>query len=346
MENKKIIKKNRKGLKIFGLVIAFLMVAYIIILVIPGKKVVDSNPFIAKEGRLFSAAHQGGENVNPSNTMKAFRAAVEVYDVDILELDLHMTKDNKIVVSHDETINRLSNVADVTGSTDKYNIYDHNYDELLQFNFGAKFKDKQGNYPFANADMTDPANFDLRIPQLTDLLEYIKNNGHNHIMFIMEIKTDKVSGNTREVEAMDKVYGILKDYNLIQRTTIGSFEDEVHIHIEDSYPDIYRGFGVMDVAYFKITQMLGLNSLYINCKSSVMQIPVSQEKFGITFNLDRANLIKRAHKRNVAVQYWTINDPEEMKHLIKLGADCIMTDEPGILNDVMKELGIKKAHEA
>lgn len=346
MENKKIVKKSRRGLKIFGIIVAILLISYLIIWIIPGKKVVESNPFIAKKGTLFSAAHQGGENVNPSNTMKAFKAAVEVYDVDILELDLHMTKDSKIVVSHDESINRLSNVADVTGSTDKYYIYDHNYDELLQFNFGARFKDKQGDYPYKDADMTDPANYDLRIPLLTELLDYIKNNGHSHIMFIMEIKTDKVAGNTRELDAMDKVYGILDDYNLLNKTTIGSFEDEVHKHIEVEYPDIYRGFGVMDVAFFKITQIAGLNSLYINCKSSVMQIPISEEKFGITFHLDRANLIKRAHKRNVAVQYWTINDPDEMERLIKLGADCIMTDEPGILNDVMAKLGIKKAHEA
>ena len=51
--------------------------------------------------------------------------------------------------------------------------------------------------------------------------------------------------------------------------------------------------------------------------------------------LDKKTYIKRAHRRNIAVQYWTINEEEDMRHLIDLGCDAIMTDDPALLKTVL-----------
>ena len=67
-----------------------------------------------------------------------------------------------------------------------------------------------------------------------------------------------------------------------------------------------------------------------------LQIPMSYE-LGIEIQLDNRWLINRAHRRNVAVQYWTINDAEDMRHLIDLGCDCIITDDPLLLKFVLEE---------
>ena len=48
-------------------------------------------------------------------------------------------------------------------------------------------------------------------------------------------------------------------------------------------------------------------------------------------------LIRRAHRRNMAVQYWTINDADEMRMLIEMGVDCIMTDDPVLMRQVLDE---------
>ena len=53
--------------------------------------------------------------------------------------------------------------------------------------------------------------------------------------------------------------------------------------------------------------------------------------------LDKSTLIKRAHRRNIAVQYWTINEEEEMRRLIELGCDAIMTDNPKLLKEVLED---------
>ena len=67
-----------------------------------------------------------------------------------------------------------------------------------------------------------------------------------------------------------------------------------------------------------------------------LQIPMSYD-LGIELSLDAKTLIDRAHRRNIAVQYWTINDEDEMRRLIELGCDCIMTDDPILLNRVLEE---------
>ena len=57
----------------------------------------------------------------------------------------------------------------------------------------------------------------------------------------------------------------------------------------------------------------------------------------VSLKLDKKQFIRRAHRRNIAVQYWTINKEEDMRRLIDLGADAIMTDNPKLLNEVLKD---------
>ena len=58
---------------------------------------------------------------------------------------------------------------------------------------------------------------------------------------------------------------------------------------------------------------------------------------GIQLDLTWKTYIVRAHRRNIAVQYWTINDADDMRFLIERGADAIMTDDPLLLKQVLEE---------
>ena len=64
-----------------------------------------------------------------------------------------------------------------------------------------------------------------------------------------------------------------------------------------------------------------------------LQIPTTD----YTVNLGTSRLVNYAHKHDIAVQYWTINDPDEMRQLIEMGVDCIMTDDPLLLKEVLEE---------
>ncbi|MBR3436168.1 MAG: hypothetical protein IKG97_00280, partial [Lachnospiraceae bacterium] len=89
-------------------------------------------------------------------------------------------------------------------------------------------------------------------------------------------------------------------------------------------------------AQFIITQMLGVN-LFANVDFTCLQIPMSYNIKGIRLDLTRKTYLRRAHRRNIAVQYWTINDADDMRFLIERGVDCIMTDDPLLLKQVLDE---------
>ena len=87
-------------------------------------------------------------------------------------------------------------------------------------------------------------------------------------------------------------------------------------------------------ASFVITEMLKVN-IFDSGTFACLQIPMSYTLKGIELKLDKKQYIDRAHRRNIAVQYWTINDEADMRYLIELGCDAIMTDNPRLLREVL-----------
>ena len=100
-----------KGLKVTALVLAMIAVFLLVINSIPPEKSVEKNPFLVEEGsRPLIAAHRGGAINNPENTMLAFREAILTAGVDILESDLHLTKDGYLVFNHDNYIDETCDI--------------------------------------------------------------------------------------------------------------------------------------------------------------------------------------------------------------------------------------------
>ena len=152
------------------------------------------------------------------------------------------------------------------------------------------------------------------------------------MLFIVEIKNSGELG----YEACRILYETLNAYpEYKDQIVIGTFHDEIEEELKANYADLMRGAPTGTAAKFVITQFLGVN-LFDNSDFACLQIPTSYD-LGVEVHLDKATIIKRAHRRNIAVQYWTINDPDEMRELIELGCDCIMTDNPKVLKSVLEE---------
>ena len=66
-------------------------------------------PFLRGLRPTLHIAHRGGAALAPENTLDAFRQAVERYRIDMLELDVHLTRDGEVVVAHDDTLERTTN---------------------------------------------------------------------------------------------------------------------------------------------------------------------------------------------------------------------------------------------
>ncbi|MBQ8292270.1 MAG: hypothetical protein IJX78_00530 [Bacilli bacterium] len=330
------IIKNKKiliPLIIVGIIVIFMGT----INIIPPKKVMEDNPFIVEKGsRPLIAAHRGGKNLRPENTLLAIDYSYENYNVDIIEIDLYLTKDNYLILNHNSTINACTEIK----GEEKYYIKDHTLEEIRKFNFGYNFKDKDGNYPYRHI-LDGVSDEDKSIVLLENKLrvvtttELFEKYASTDVMYIIEIK----DSGERGITAADLLVSQMEQYGLTKKVAVGTYNDEVEEYLSVKYPNIIRGASFGVAKSFIITQMVGLN-LFDSSSFSCLQIPTDYDfKDVINLNLAKKTYINRAHRRGISVQYWTINDREEMIELIKLGVDVIMTDNPDVLYEVLVEMG-------
>lgn len=328
-----------KFLKILGITILSIALIIGVLNVIPPKKNVESNPFVVADGDLpMIAAHRGGGINNPENTMLAFKEAVKTFNVDIIESDLYLTKDGYLIYNHDEYIDRTCNInGDISQMSveklcedekNRHYIKDMTLKELEKYNFGYYFEDENGNRIYKNAKNLEKLG--LQIATVDKLFEeFYKTNPD--LLFIVEIKNEGDLG----YKACEILNDTLEKYpNYKNRIVVGTFHDEIEVELKEKYPHLMRGAPTGTAAKFIITELLKVN-IFDSSDFACLQIPTSYD-VGFELGLKNKSLIKRAHRRNIAVQYWTINEEAEMRELIELGCDCIMTDNPKLLKEVIE----------
>lgn len=254
-------------------------------------------------------AHRGGSLLAPESTMTAFDLSAEL-GVHGFEIDIRLTKDEEIVVFHDEYVDRTSN-----GSG---RIADMTLDELKELNFGHNFVDLDGYFTYREQQVP--------IITLRELLDR-----HPNKLVNIDMKDEP---NTYEGGLMpSKLWRLIEELGAEERVVITSFHDE-QIDRFNLYAQnrVALGAGVGEVrkAYTSFTSQFG--HLY-HPKVDVFQIPT---KYGV-LPLDTPNFIHFLEKLNIPVHYWTIDDAAEMKRLIQNGANGIVTDRPDVAMQVLFE---------
>lgn len=288
-----------------------------------------SNSYITETALI--SAHRAGRNIAPENTMAAFKACFEnnnEYSVDILEFDLHITKDKKLILLHDDTLDRTSDCIDKFGEK---NVRPENktIGELKQYNMGYHFTvDDVYIYRGERADLTY-----CRIVTLNEVLDYLRAQESvwkKQFSYIIEIKNGGELGN----EATDILYDTLTSYGIKDRTIVGTFQGSVSDYIDSAYPDLVRSAGIAEVIDFYFSCMFGVDLSKKDIKYSVLQIPYKD----FVLNLGKKSIVDYAHKYGIAVQYWTINKEKDIRHLEKIGADAIITDDPRLAYQIIYDI--------
>ena len=320
----------RKGLKIFLIVIVLVVLLWIIISFIPAPKSIKQNKWLEYRNSLnrpLISAHRGGSELNPENTEMAFDYIVNNDLADIIEIDVRVTKDNKLVIIHDDSIN------DTALDEDKEEVYvrDLTYEELLNYNFGYNFESREGLRPYKDITIEEANSLGLTIMLLEEFLEKYQDE---EIKVLIEIKDNKELANYAADEIIKLLNGKYNSWK--EESMIISFTDSVINYISKKYPEQYIGALGYKIIPEIVVQKLGLNALFKANYSSI-QTKIRREIGPLTINLGTLKFIKKAHQRNQTVAYWTIDDVEDMRILIENGADIITTDCPDILK---QELGI------
>lgn len=277
---------------------------------VPEQKAYPDNPFRIEEGQKpWIIAHGGSKALWPENTMMAMDSSVGL-GVDALEMDVRLTKDDILVLRHDETIDRMSN--------GEGKVRDFTFAELQKFNFGHGFEDLDGNTPYENA----------MVPIVT--LENVLSRYEGMYMNV-ELKDDGDDG----IKAADFLKALIDKYDMQNKVLVASFHDDVLKHYcketDKSYP--------MSTAKKETTKMVlttkTATGIFYAPEAVATQIPM--ESSGL--NLAKKRIVKSAHRHNMAVHYWTINDREDMKALIEMGADGLITDRPDVMLKLLAEMG-------
>ena len=267
------------------------------------QSVKGSNPF--RSSKPLVIAHRGSRLLYPENTLFAFKSAVNL-GVDMLEMDVRLTRDGKLTVHHDSTIDRTS---DGTGR-----VIDYRYDELKAFNFGANFVNLDGKPAYEDQK--------FNTPNLESVFQTFPD-----IPMIINIKDKGLIGEL----AIDQMDRLLKKYNRYEKTIVASFNYGNIRYMKDRYFKMHTSTSEKWVRRYVILHTFYLDWFFYTTSCS-LQLPVEQAGF----ILSTSHFINSIHKRNMAVQYWTINDPLEMSRLINLNVDGIITDRPDLLLKIME----------
>lgn len=341
--------KKKFNWKLFCIIIASILVVYLILALVPRVKSVKDNPFVTeKNAQPLLIAHGGGNREFPDNTLEACYNAYSVDPDVMLEMDVSITKDGVVIMSHDTTLDYRTSARGA--------IAEWNYTDLLEQKVDFSYLNKKENgvvveeikytdYQGKQVTPKDVPNYPNGLPgrdpdvflvtRLVDVLEAFPDNTVN-----VEIKQSGETG----LKALAAVIKIVEEKNAFGKVVLASFHKEIYdelkrIHNED-HPELLFSPQDSGVAALLITGALGLDLFYTE-PVAVLQIPMSQKVKGINIHLDKKWFVKTAHRHNIAVHYWTIDDEDDMKYLIEIGADGIMTNLPHTLDKVYKEVFAK-----
>lgn len=284
-----------------------------------------TNPYITEYLDPVVAAHRSGAGLAPQNTMMAFENIIEnagSLGVDMLEFDVQITKDGELVLMHDLTYDNITNAVEVFGKKNNY-VSSITLEEAKALNMGENFKG-DGSYPYRGLRGEEiPDN--LRVTTCDEVIDYAEaNSGEKKYMYCIEIKSILSNGK----RAVDRLYEIITERGLQDRVIWSTFAPDVSGYMVKNYPEISRTADAIEAIQFYFYQRMGWDLQDVSPSYVALQIPYGENALDNLINLGTRELLNYAHKNNIAVQYWTINNEDDIKHLTLNGADCIMTDYP------------------
>ncbi len=311
-------KRTAFGRKIFFAILLILTLVYLALRFIPFSGFEGNTKFAVGQGEApLVISHGGAKHLYPENTVMAFEESFNM-GVDVLEMDLCLTKDNVLITHHDLTVDATTSSSGA--------VRDYTYEQLSEMNFGYNFVDIQGGIPFR--EEASPEVLEKLVPMTVD--EMFASFGDD-TLYIMEIKDQGDDG----IIAGEELNRLINEYSLQENVCVASFSNEVMEHfkgIKDDKVNTSTDFG--SAAQLIVANFLGFGR-FINYEHAGLQLPTSLKQIP----LDNSIISEMAGSNNMFLHYWTINDGEEMRELIMLGCDGIITDRPDIMFEVLEELG-------
>ncbi|MFP5384932.1 MAG: glycerophosphodiester phosphodiesterase family protein [Bacteriovoracia bacterium] len=265
--------------------------------------------------------HRGARGLYPENTVGAMEEALK-YPVTTLELDVVVSKDNKVIVSHEPWMNG-DICLDPNGnriSGKDYNIYKMDFEEIVKFNCGS--------LPYSR--FPQQKKVAVGKPTLEKLIkvteETLKGLNRRFVEYNIEIKStpeDEKKGFQPDYKTFsDLVVKTIREQLPPEKFTIQSFDWRVLKYLHEKYPDV---------------RLVALEEGSFSPQNVLKELGFAPYAFSPWYkNLSRTD-VQKFHENNVKVIPWTVNDVDDMVQLRELGVDGIISDYPNLIGDAVSK---------
>ena len=265
------------------------------------SKPLPNSPFFTING-VAVIAHAGGKGIWPDNTLFAMERATEL-GVDVLEMDVHATEDGVIVLRHDETVDATTNGTGL--------IREMSFSELGKLDAAYNWTpNEEIDYPYRGQD--------IGVPSLEELFVALPT-------MRMDIEIKQL-----EPSIAEPLCDLIQAYNMEANVLVASFHPHSILEFRKACPNVATSAVEPEVRYFYALNTILLGNIY-QPRLEAFQVP----EYAGDIQVVRSRFVDGAHKHNVAVYVWTVNEPLDMEYFVGLGVDGIITDRPDLLLEVL-----------
>lgn len=264
--------------------------------------------------------HRGARGIMPENTIPGMIKALEL-GVNTLEMDVVISKDKQAVVSQEPYFNHefslLPNGKPISlKDQKKYNIFKMDYSEVKKFDVGSKVHPR---FP-------GQQKFKAYKPLLTELIDSVE--AHVKLKKLPKpdynIETKMIRKGDDEFqpsaeEFVEVIMEVVKSKKLEKRVIIQSFDMRTLQYLHKKYPKIRTSLGIDEKEDFE------------NNIADLGFKPTIYSPYSV---LVGKNLIDKCHKAGIKIIPWTVNSIKDLKYLMDLGVDGVITDYPNLMGQL------------
>jgi glycerophosphoryl diester phosphodiesterase len=260
-------------------------------------------------------SHRGGRGIYPENTINGMKVSAKFPGITTLELDVVMSKDQQVVVSHEPWMNEEM-CLDPQGkpvSGKEVNLYKLTYAQIKEYDCGSK----------THPRFPRQQKIKEHKPLLKDLLKELSDSGKKFNIEIKSTEEDEKAGYQPEYKKFsDQVLSLILENITPGRFTIQSFDWRVLRYVHEKYPSV---------------EISALRETKYSRQSIVKELGFAPQIFSPDYELLSAADVAYFHKNNIKVIPWTVNSPEMMKKMIAMHVDGIITDYPDLIADIPED---------
>ncbi|MEV5826067.1 glycerophosphodiester phosphodiesterase family protein [Spirillospora sp. NPDC052242] len=263
-----------------------------------GVPVLRAVPEVLVEDEPVGVAHRGASDAAPENTVAAFRAAARM-GADMFELDVQETKDHKLVLLHDSTLARTTNVEEVFPKRKPWKVSDFTLAEVKRLDAGSWFGKRYAKE---------------RVPTLPEVMREMRGSG---LGMLVELKNPA-------------------KYPGVEKRVAEALRSDAYWTSPDSRRLVVQSFDWAAVRRFHAIMPRVSTALIGRPKASSLR---GHAEYADQINPNHRELtaayVKKVHAAGMDVLTWTVNDAASMRKALGLGVDGVITDRPDVFREVL-----------